>query len=83
VDSAIVRFEKSAEKLNQENKRKFFQLIKFGFSAKRKMLKNNLSAGFRSEAKEIENIIVSAGFCSGVRAQELDVDDWIKLLNFF
>ncbi|MDP2737064.1 MAG: 16S rRNA (adenine(1518)-N(6)/adenine(1519)-N(6))-dimethyltransferase RsmA [bacterium] len=63
--------------------REFFQLVKFGFSAKRKMLKNNLAVGFRLETAEAAARIKQAGFNPKVRAQELSVNDWLKLLPFF
>ncbi|MDP2736700.1 MAG: rRNA adenine N-6-methyltransferase family protein, partial [bacterium] len=63
--------------------REFFQLVKFGFSAKRKMLKNNLAAGFKISQDKAENKITKAGFNSKVRAQELSVDDWFKLVSEF
>ena len=65
------------------NEKDFFRLVKFGFSAKRKMLKNNLAAGFKISQLEAENKIVQAGFNSKIRAQELSVDDWFKLLSKF
>lgn len=87
VDSAIVKiiinppsppFVKGG-KIEKE----FFQLVKFGFSAKRKMLKNNLAAGFKMDQAEVEEKIIKAGFNGKIRAQELAVDDWRKLLIVF
>lgn len=85
VDSAIVKITpNNASKLADEVREKnFFRLVKSGFSAKRKMLKNNLAAGFRVSQSEAENKIISAGFDPKVRAQELSIADWIKLLDFF
>ncbi|MFH1583444.1 MAG: 16S rRNA (adenine(1518)-N(6)/adenine(1519)-N(6))-dimethyltransferase RsmA [Candidatus Falkowbacteria bacterium] len=57
----------------------FFRLVKFGFSAKRKMLKNNLAAGLRISQADAENKITKAGFNPKIRAQELSVEDWFKL----
>jgi 16S rRNA (adenine1518-N6/adenine1519-N6)-dimethyltransferase len=61
--------------------KKFFQMVKFGFSSKRKMLKNNLSAGYRIAQPEAESFITQAGFNPKIRAQELCVDDWKKLFE--
>ena len=47
------------------------------------MLKNNLAAGFRLEVKEAEAKLVSAGLNPKIRAQELSVGDWLKLLPIF
>jgi 16S rRNA (adenine1518-N6/adenine1519-N6)-dimethyltransferase len=82
VDSAIIKL-KIKNKNSQINEKDFFRLVKFGFSAKRKMLKNNLAAGFRISQTEAEKRIIKAGFNGKIRAQELSVDDWLKLQPFF
>jgi 16S rRNA (adenine1518-N6/adenine1519-N6)-dimethyltransferase len=83
VESAVIKIKVDKEKNKDIDVKKFFQLVKIGFSAKRKMLKKNLSAGLRIPADEVEEKIVSAGFDGRVRAQELSVDDWKKLLEYF
>jgi 16S rRNA (adenine1518-N6/adenine1519-N6)-dimethyltransferase len=84
IDSAIIEFTPHPLpplliRRGDEGVRCFFRLVKFGFSARRKMLKNNLSAGFRIEQKEIENILVEMGLNPMCRAQDLSVEDWVKL----
>ena len=63
--------------------KEFFRLVKFGFIAKRKMLKNNLAAGFKIDQTEAASRIKQAGFNEKIRAQELSVNDWLKLLALF
>jgi len=82
VDSAIVKLKVKSEKLKVDEK-KFFQLVKFGFSAKRKMLKNNLSAGLRMDDKEVENKLILANIKPTTRAQELSLEDWFRLFGLF
>ncbi|MBI2459322.1 MAG: ribosomal RNA small subunit methyltransferase A [Parcubacteria group bacterium] len=82
VDSAIIKLEVRSKKL-EVNEREFFRLVKFGFSAKRKMLKNNLAAGLKISQETAKNKIISAGFNQKIRAQELSVDDWLKLFSVF
>ncbi len=65
------------DKLEKE----FFRLVKIGFSARRKMLKNNLANGFHIKQEEAEKWLLDAGFAPKVRAQELSVKDWVKLLK--
>ncbi|MFH0955910.1 MAG: 16S rRNA (adenine(1518)-N(6)/adenine(1519)-N(6))-dimethyltransferase RsmA, partial [Candidatus Falkowbacteria bacterium] len=79
VDSSVVKISPHASFLAGEKEKDFFRLVKFGFSAKRKMLKNNLAAGFKMSQNEAENKISKAGFNPKVRAQELSVGDWLKL----
>lgn len=82
VDSAIIKIE-IKDKLPEVDVKKFFRLVKFGFSAKRKMLKNNLVAGFRIPGKEAENILEKAELNLKTRAEDLSLVDWVKLANFF
>ncbi|KKR19080.1 MAG: Ribosomal RNA small subunit methyltransferase A, partial [Parcubacteria group bacterium GW2011_GWE2_39_37] len=51
----------------------FFRLVKFGFGAKRKMLKNNLAGGYHISQTEAAERIKKAGFDEKIRAQELSV----------
>jgi len=82
VDSAIVKLKVKSEKLKVSDK-EFFKLVKIGFSAKRKMLKNNLAAGFHISPEEAEERVKKAGFNPKIRAQELSVEDWAKLFGEF
>jgi len=61
----------------------FFRLVKIGFSSKRKMLKNNLANGYHIKSSEALKRIKSANFKENIRAQELSVEDWKKLLPYF
>ena len=85
VDSAIVKITPLNPRLSggREREREFFRLVKFGFSARRKMLKNNLAAGLRIGQAEATAKIKQAGFNEKIRAQELAVADWLKLFNLF
>ena len=80
VDSAVIRIKTIANRLkNYEEEKKFFSILKIGFSAKRKMLKNNLSLGLKIDIKEIENILNQVGLDSKVRAEELTIDNWLNI----
>ena len=84
VGSAVVKISLHPSPfLNKEKEKEFFRLVKFGFSAKRKMLKNNLAAGLKISQADAENKITKAGFNLKIRAQELSVDDWLKLCGEF
>lgn len=61
------------------DERNFIRLVKFGFSAKRKMLKNNLSGGLQKPMNEVVVALKVVGLNEKVRAQELSVEDWVKL----
>lgn len=74
VDSAIIKITprpnvgRATSYINTE---KFFELVKRGFSAKRKMLKNNLP----------EINLEKFGFNPKTRAENLSVSDWLKILQ--
>ncbi len=82
VESAIVkiiigkRFE-----LPTAEEDALWRLAKIGFSSRRKTLANNLAAGFRRKNSEIKELLKKAGFSENIRAQELSVEKWIKLLK--
>lgn len=83
VDSAILRLDTKSTKKYEINEREFFRLVRIGFSARRKMLKNNLGAGYNIISQEAGEKIKMAGFSEKIRAQELSVPDWVKLFGFF
>ncbi len=57
----------------------FFQLVKAGFSQRRKTLLNSLSAGLMLDKEVIKQICETAGIDTGRRAQSLSIEDWHKL----
>lgn len=81
VDSAIIRVTRNMERetFNKEETKKFFRIVKSGFSAKRKTLINNLANGLQIEKKVVEEKLAQLGFSLNTRAQELAVEDWRKL----
>jgi len=80
VDSAVIKIEVSNSYSGSAvEDKKFFHLLKFSFSAKRKMLKNNLAAGLKISPKIIENALRENNFNPKARAEELNVRDFKKL----
>ncbi len=54
----------------------FFQLIKAGFSQKRKTLRNALSGGLRISTSEAEELLASAGIDPKRRAETVSLEEW-------
>lgn len=79
VDSAVIKIETTAGTVSPEEEKGFFRIVKIGFSAKRKMLKNNLAAGLKTETKNLENILRQQGLNPFARAEDLSLEDWRKL----
>ena len=80
VDSAIVRIELYAQPIIEPGLLPvFFDLIKAGFSQKRKMLRNALSAGLRLAPAEVASRLLEAGIDPQRRAETLTLDEWERL----
>jgi 16S rRNA (adenine1518-N6/adenine1519-N6)-dimethyltransferase len=80
VDSTVMRI---ARKKNQPkiDPSDFFFLVRAGFSAKRKMLVNNLSSSLHIPKSELLEKIKKSGLNPEIRAEKLGVEDWMKLLR--
>jgi len=82
IDSAVIRLIIKGDKrgeISYEEEKAFFRLAKFGFSAKRKMLKNNIASGLKISNSDAEKLLISVGLDKQIRAQDLSVTDWQKL----
>jgi 16S rRNA (adenine1518-N6/adenine1519-N6)-dimethyltransferase len=80
VDSAIVKVEfHSPSTRNIEEAGWMFRIARSGFSQKRKMLRNTLSAGLVIPPKDIESFLNRAGVDPKRRAETLTVAEWVKL----
>lgn len=81
VDSAVIKITLKKD-LPEINEKEFFNFIKAGFINKRKLLIKNLKNYLGKKNKEkIDMAFEKMGFLSNVRAQELSVEDWIKLFT--
>jgi 16S rRNA (adenine1518-N6/adenine1519-N6)-dimethyltransferase len=79
IDSAIIKIKLAPQEYDAVTDKKFFRLVRVGFSAKRKMLKNNLAGGLKIEAKVIAQAFAAVGLEAQVRAEGLSLEDWRKL----
>jgi 16S rRNA (adenine1518-N6/adenine1519-N6)-dimethyltransferase len=83
VDSAILKITPRAKPLFAVDEKKFFALVKAGFSEKRKKLRNSLAGGLRIETSAVEELLQKAGIGLTARAQELSLEDWYSLYQAF
>jgi 16S rRNA (adenine1518-N6/adenine1519-N6)-dimethyltransferase len=90
VDSAVIRITRNSDQepanSNQElnskgEAKKFFKVVKAGFSARRKTLVNNLSNSLKLEKSFVEEKLKQIGISSNQRAQELNLEDWKRLVE--
>jgi len=83
VDSAILRFDYERPRPTAKSlaaDKLFFRIARIGFSAKRKMLKNNLLGGLKIDAAGLEKAFGEAGIEAKARAEDLSMEKWHKLV---
>lgn len=80
VQSAIVRLTTRQEPFSTGDA-KILRLARIGFAARRKMLRNTLAAGFKQPAEDIATVLKSVGIDPSVRAQDLSLGDWERLVS--
>jgi 16S rRNA (adenine1518-N6/adenine1519-N6)-dimethyltransferase len=84
VDSACVRVDIHPEPLIPPDRLDmFFRIIKAGFSQKRKMLRNSLSAGLALPADKIAVLLGAASIDPMRRAETLSIPEWGNLVDTF
>ena len=88
VDSAVVIFTRTKTNILRLktlgiSEKEFFRIVKIGFSARRKMLKANLSAGLQLPINQVLKAFTEAHIKEKVRAQELSIENWLKLIAAF
>lgn len=80
VDSAVLVVDiYPVSRIAENNLAVFFQLIKAGFSQKRKKLRNSISAGMRQTPAEVEKLLQAADIDPQRRAETLSLEEWEKL----
>jgi 16S rRNA (adenine1518-N6/adenine1519-N6)-dimethyltransferase len=80
VSSAVLRID-VGEGLGAEvpDARAFFEVVRAGFSAPRKQLRNSLAQGLGIPSTEAEALLAAAGTDRRRRPQELSLDEWAAL----
>lgn len=80
VDSMVVRLDvKKKLPLEGEAEKRLFRVVKAAFGQRRKTLVNTLSSGLKIEKARAAEAIAEAGLKSAVRAEELSLDEFIRL----
>jgi 16S rRNA (adenine1518-N6/adenine1519-N6)-dimethyltransferase len=80
VDSAIIKFSlKKEQPIEGKGEKKFWQMVKIGFSSKRKQLQNNLAAGLNLNKDKIKDMLKLANLRPDCRPQDLSLEQWLSL----
>ncbi len=82
VDSAILAINTISKNFFTDiTEEKFFELLKAGFAQKRKQLAGNLATHYDKSTTEIQSVLEKIGLIKTVRAEEIGVGDWKKILQ--
>ena len=80
VDSMVARLDVKKElPLEGEAEKRLFRVVKAAFGQRRKTLVNTLSSGLKIEKARAAEAIAEAGLKPTVRAEELSLDEFIRL----
>ncbi len=80
VDSSVLVVDVFPQpRIEEQNLDLFFQLIKAGFSQKRKKLRNSISAGMRQSPADAEKMLLAANIDPQRRAETLSLEEWERL----
>jgi 16S rRNA (adenine1518-N6/adenine1519-N6)-dimethyltransferase len=79
VDSAVVRLRPRLPQVVTQNPDHLDQLVKLGFSSKRKMLRNNLKAVMDRDV--LTQLMSNLAILETARAEDLSVEQWVALSN--
>ena len=79
IDSAVIKLELKKD-LPDIDREKFFKIVKAAFSKRRKTIINALSTyGFDIDKEIIKNALVESGIRPDERAENISIEDFIKL----
>jgi len=82
VDSAVIVIEPFVQPLLQHSQiGAYIQLIHSGFAKKRKRLLSNLAEAFSLKKEVLEDIFLKLGLALTIRAEEVTISQWSKLLD--
>jgi 16S rRNA (adenine1518-N6/adenine1519-N6)-dimethyltransferase len=80
VQSSVIRLQPRPFALVAQSPNHLQRLLQLGFSAKRKMLRNNLKAHIEND--RLLSSLATVGLEPNVRAEDLSLEQWILLSNY-
>ena len=80
VDSQVIVLRtRTTPLVPTEDERALFRVVKAGFRAKRKKLRSSISAGLAITKPAAEELLRHANIDPELRAEDLSIDDWLRL----
>lgn len=84
VDSAVVHMELYPHPIyDVPDEQSFFEVVRAGFSQKRKQIKNSLAAGLNRSNEQISTMLDKAGIVGARRAETLTLEEWAALTRAY
>lgn len=83
VDSQVLVLRHCGQRFQDVDSKQFFQIVKAGFSERRKKMRSSLAGGLRLSKPEADQLLTKAGIDSNRRAQELSLEEWRKLYKAY
>ena len=82
VNSAIVRIDiHQTPTVPKEDTKGFFDLVRAGFAAPRKQLRNSLGLGLGVGSKDAQSLLERVSIDSKLRPEDLSLEDWQELYH--
>jgi 16S rRNA (adenine1518-N6/adenine1519-N6)-dimethyltransferase len=82
VTSSVIRLDILEEALiSPQERERFFRVVRAGFSAPRKQLRNTLAQGLGAAPSEIAAAIEAAGIDPTLRPQDISLEGWLRLVK--
>lgn len=83
VDSLVLLLTKTNSLVSADERKAFMQVVKAGFSAKRKTLRNTISAGLQLTKPQAEQLLQSVFISPERRAETVSLQEWLALYNAY
>ena len=83
VDSLVLLLTKTNSLVSADERKAFMQVVKAGFSAKRKTLRNTISAGLQLTKPQAEQLLQSVSISPERRAETVSMQEWLALYNAY
>jgi len=83
VDSLVLILNKINSLVPAPERREFMKVVKAGFSAKRKTLRNTISAGLQLTKPQAEELLNSANISPDRRAETVSLPEWLKVYTIY
>lgn len=84
VDSSVIQITPDCEYREKiKDKSLYFKIIKGAFAQRRKTLANSLSAALNLSKADIYNVLAKTELDKNSRCEQLDMEQWTKLVNNF